>query len=56
MICVWYASIRACIQFIPGYPMLNFMVVTLIYVGIANRLFLLTGQLKNAMMPSKVCH
>ena len=47
-------SLLLFLQFLPGYPLLNFMVVSLIYVGIANRLFLLTGTLKNSMMPSKV--
>ncbi|KAK4801001.1 hypothetical protein SAY86_021488 [Trapa natans] len=41
------------LSFIPDYPMLNFLLITSIYVAISYRLFELTNTLKNAFLPSK---
>jgi hypothetical protein len=39
---------------IPGYPLINFMVTTLAYVGISHRVFALTNELKNACVPNDI--
>lgn len=36
---------------LPGYPLLNFAVVTALYVALSHRLFLTTGTLKDAVVP-----
>lgn len=39
------------LSLIPGYPMLNFALVTALYVFISNRLFHLTNDLKDRIVP-----
>uniref|UniRef100_A0A0E0MZL2 Cas1p 10 TM acyl transferase domain-containing protein n=2 Tax=Oryza TaxID=4527 RepID=A0A0E0MZL2_ORYRU len=41
------------LSFIPGYPLLNFMLATAIYLLISYRVFELTGVLKSAFIPSR---
>ena len=38
---------------VPGYPLLNFMLCTYIYIGISHRIFDVTNILKSACIPSK---
>ena len=39
-------------ELIPGYPLINFGLATLIYVGISQRIFTLTNDLKVACVPT----
>ena len=39
-------------ELIPGYPLINFGVATLIYVGVSQRIFTLTNELKSACVPN----
>lgn len=41
------------LSFIPGYPMLNFLLVSTIYIFVSLRLFELTNNLRNALIPHK---
>lgn len=41
------------LDLVPGYPLLNFMLVTIIYVCISHRLFSLTCQLRDHLLPAK---
>ena len=38
---------------IPGYPLLNFLMCSYIYVGISHRVFEVTNVLKSSCIPSK---
>ncbi len=42
---------KSLLVFIPGYPLLNFALVTALYVFTSHRLFELTNALKNAAVP-----
>jgi N-acetylneuraminate 9-O-acetyltransferase len=35
----------------PGYPLANFLLCSLLYIGVSHRLFILTNTLKNAFVP-----
>eukprot|EP00878_Enallax_costatus_P021635 GHUV01022920.1.p1 GENE.GHUV01022920.1~~GHUV01022920.1.p1 ORF type:complete len:409 (+),score=95.11 GHUV01022920.1:422-1648(+) len=39
------------LSIVPGYPMINFAVVTALYIFISNRLFHLTNELKERIVP-----
>ena len=39
-------------ELIPKYPLVNFGVATLVYVGISQRVFALTNELKTACVPN----
>lgn len=39
------------LSFLPGYPLLNFSVVTGLYIFLSHRLFLLTATLRDAVVP-----
>jgi hypothetical protein len=39
------------LSLLPGYPLLNFGVVTAIYIFMSHRLFLLTATLRDALVP-----
>ena len=41
------------LDLIPGYPLLNFVVVTLALVGISQRVFFLTNKLKHVCLPNE---
>ncbi|XP_042451576.1 protein REDUCED WALL ACETYLATION 2-like isoform X1 [Zingiber officinale] len=40
------------LSIVPNYPMLNFMLNTIIFVTVAHRIFILTNKLKPAMIPA----
>ncbi|PNW78612.1 hypothetical protein CHLRE_09g389950v5 [Chlamydomonas reinhardtii] len=42
---------KSLLVFIPGYPLLNFALVSALYILISHRLFELTNTLKNAVVP-----
>ncbi|KAG6498578.1 protein REDUCED WALL ACETYLATION 2-like [Zingiber officinale] len=44
---------RWLLSFIPNYPLLNFMLITALYVAVSHRLFELTNTLKVAFLPSR---
>lgn len=39
------------LSFLPGYPLLNFAVVTGVYIFLSHRLFILTSTLRDALIP-----
>lgn len=39
------------VSFLPGYPLLNFGIVTALYIFISHRLFTLTAILRDAIIP-----
>ncbi|GLT55407.1 hypothetical protein SLA2020_285320 [Shorea laevis] len=47
------AQPRMLLALIPGYPLLNFMLTTALYIAISFRLFHLTNTLKMAFVPGK---
>nr|XP_009393168.1 PREDICTED: protein REDUCED WALL ACETYLATION 4-like [Musa acuminata subsp. malaccensis] len=47
------AQPRRLLSLVPDYPMLNFMLNTIIYVAVAHRVFNLTNQLKVVFIPTR---
>jgi hypothetical protein len=41
-----FVEVTLAMEIIPGYPMINFGVATLLYVGVSQRVFALTNDLK----------
>jgi len=39
------------LSLLPGYPLMNFSVVTALYIFLSHRLFLLTATLRDAVVP-----
>ncbi|XP_039136589.1 protein REDUCED WALL ACETYLATION 4-like isoform X1 [Dioscorea cayenensis subsp. rotundata] len=44
---------RLLLSLIPNYPLMNFMLVTAIYIAVSHRLFELTNTLKTVFVPSR---
>jgi hypothetical protein len=46
------AQPKMLLEVIPGYPLINFGLVSMVYVGVAQRLFIITNELKRVVVPS----